>query len=165
MEAAIRLEPWGRDDLPLLERLLGDAAMTEHLGGPESSEQIAQRQARYEPPGSWQYKIVEQATGEGVGWVGFWDREWRGEDVYEVGWSVLPGAQGRGIAAAAARAVLATARAEGDRRFVHAFPSADNGASNAICRKLGFALLGPCEFEYPKGSLMVCNDWRFDLTP
>lgn len=35
--------------------------------------------------------------------------------------------------------------------------------SNAICRKLGFSLLEECEFEYPLGSFMRCNDWRLDL--
>ena len=34
---------------------------------------------------------------------------------------------------------------------------------NAICRKLGFALLEACEFEFPKGHFMTCNDWRLDL--
>ena len=41
------LHPWSEDDLPLLEKLLGDPAMTMHLGGPESPEQIAQRHQRY----------------------------------------------------------------------------------------------------------------------
>jgi RimJ/RimL family protein N-acetyltransferase len=47
---------------------------------------------------------------------------------------------------------------------VQAFPSGDNAPSNAICRKLGFTLVGSCEFEYPKGSAMQCNDWRLDLS-
>jgi hypothetical protein len=38
-----------------------------------------------------------------------------------------------------------------------------NVPSNAICRSLGFELLEELEFEYPPGSLMRCNDWRFDL--
>ena len=49
-------------------------------------------------------------------------------------------------------------------RFVHAFPSVDNPPSNALCRKLGFTLIEECEFEYPKGSFMQCNDWRLDLS-
>jgi RimJ/RimL family protein N-acetyltransferase len=161
----VHIEPWSEHDLPLLERLLGDPAMMAHLGGPESPDKIAERQARYEVPGSLQFKIVEEAAGEGVGWVGYWEREWRGDDVYETGWSVVPEAQGRGIAAAATRALLERARADGDRRYVHAFPAVDNAPSNAICRKLGFELLGASEFEYPKGSWMRCNDWRFDLSP
>jgi RimJ/RimL family protein N-acetyltransferase len=55
------------------------------------------------------------------------------------------------------------ARAERALRSVHAYPSVDNAPSNAICRKVGFELLGEYEFEYPKGHVMSCNDWRFEL--
>jgi len=161
---AVRIEPWGEHDRPLLERCLADPAMMEHLGGPESSERIAERQARYEQPDSKQFKIVDEASGEGVGWVGYWERDWRDEPVYEIGWAVLPPFQGRGIATAATRQAIARARAEGSRRFVHAYPSVDNEPSNAVCRRLGFTLLGSSEFEYPKGNLMRCNDWRLDLS-
>jgi RimJ/RimL family protein N-acetyltransferase len=156
--------PWGPDDLPLLRAALADPAMMEHLGGPESADKIVARQARYEQPGSRQYKIVERDSGAGVGWVGYWEREWRGGEVYEIGWSVLPAYQGRGIAAAATALVLELARAENRLRFVHAYPSVENAASNTVCRKLGFELFGEVEFEYPKGSVMRCNDWRLALT-
>lgn len=43
----ITLRAWVEGDLPLHERLLGDPAMTEHLGGPESPEQLRERHARY----------------------------------------------------------------------------------------------------------------------
>ena len=137
--------------------------MMEHLGGAESEEKVAERQARYEKPGSKQFKIVDEATGEGAGYVGYWEREWRGEDVYEIGWAVIPAFQGRGIAAAATLEAIAIGREDGKRRFLHAYPSVDNAPSNAICRKAGFTLLGPVEFEYPKGHFMQCNDWRLDL--
>ena len=42
------LEPWGSGDLPLLERLMGDPRMTEHLGGPEDPDTLRERQRRYE---------------------------------------------------------------------------------------------------------------------
>jgi hypothetical protein len=35
-----RIEPAGEDDLPLLEKLMGDPSMTEELGGPESPEKM-----------------------------------------------------------------------------------------------------------------------------
>ena len=160
---AVCLEPWGIGDLPLLQRLLGDPAMTEHLGGPETPEQLAKRQARYERPGSRMFKIVDEPTSEGVGWVGYWERTWHGEPVYEIGWSVLSEFQGRGIAGAATRQAIAIAEAEQKHRFVHAFPSVDNAPSNAICRRLGFTLVEECDVEYPPGSLMRCNDWRLEL--
>jgi peptidoglycan/xylan/chitin deacetylase (PgdA/CDA1 family)/GNAT superfamily N-acetyltransferase len=145
------LEPWGEGDLELLHRLLGDPAMMVHLGGPESPEKIAERHAKYARPDSHQFKIV--ADGQGVGWVGYWER---GED-YEIGWSVLPGFQGRGIAADAARQLMQLAR----DRDIHAYPAVDNAPSNALCRKLGLTNLGPREFEYPPGTgtFMACNDW------
>jgi peptidoglycan/xylan/chitin deacetylase (PgdA/CDA1 family)/GNAT superfamily N-acetyltransferase len=147
-----RIVPWGEDDEPLLHGLLGDPAMMVHLGGPESPEKIAERQARYAKPDSKQFKIV--VAGEGVGWVGYWERD----DVYEIGWSVLPGHQGRGIARQATRQAIDRARPDG--KDIHAYPGADNAASNALCRTLGFTLLEAREFEYPKGHFMLCNDWR-----
>jgi RimJ/RimL family protein N-acetyltransferase len=156
----VRLDPWGPGDHELLRRLNGDPAMMEHLGGAETEEKIAERQARFErDPGC--LKIV--ADGKDVGWVGYWEREWRGGTVYEMGWTVLPEAQGRGIAVAATRLAIEAARATGRHRHAHAFPSVDNAASNAICKKLGFTLLEALDFEYPPGSVMRCNDWRLDL--
>jgi RimJ/RimL family protein N-acetyltransferase len=137
--------------------------MMEHVGGPESPRKIAKRHARYAAPDSKQFKIVDDETGAGVGWVGYWEREWHGEQVYEMGWAVLPAFQGRGFASAATIEVVAKARAERERRFLHAYPSVENGPSNAICRKAGFTLLGTFDFEYPPGHPMRCNDWCIDL--
>jgi RimJ/RimL family protein N-acetyltransferase len=157
----VHIEPWRKEDLPLLQKALSDPAMTTYIGGPESAEKIAERQKRYERPGSRQYRIV--VDGEGAGWVGYWEREWLAQEVYEVGWSVLPDHQGRGLAGLATAQLIELARAENRRRFMHAYPSVENAPSNAICRKLGFTLLGEHEFEYPPGSFMRCNDWRLDL--
>jgi RimJ/RimL family protein N-acetyltransferase len=131
--------------------------------GRESDEKIAERQARYERPDSGQFKIVDEETEQGVGWVGYWEREWRGEQVYEIGWPVLPTFQRRGIAGTATHQLIEVVRSTGIRRLVHAYPSVDDGPSNGICRKLGVTLLESLEFEYPKGSWMRCNDWRLDL--
>lgn len=165
----VDLVPWGPGDLPLLEALLGDPAMTEHLGGPESPERLRERQARYEglidTPDDRMFKIVDVASGQGVGSVGYWARDRRDATVYETGWSVLPAFQGRGIAKAATAAMIASLRPVRRHRFLHAFPSTDNPPSNAICRALGFELLETLDFEYPPGSgnRMRCNDWRLDL--
>ena len=165
VSATVTLEPWGSGDLPLLERLMGDARMTEHLGGPESPEKLHERQDRYErlEGGDRMFKIVEVVSGAGVGSVGFWTKEWRDGHVYEVGWMVVPECQGRGLAAAATAQAIGLAKRDDKHRFMHAFPNVDNAPSNAICRKLGFELLEAGEFEFPKGHFMTCNDWRLDL--
>jgi RimJ/RimL family protein N-acetyltransferase len=59
--------------------------------------------------------------------------------------------------------LIGIARAARRHAAIHAFPSIENPPSNAICRKLGFELLGETEFEYPKGHWMRCNDWRLSL--
>jgi RimJ/RimL family protein N-acetyltransferase len=163
---SVQIEPWADGDLPLLRRIMGDPAMTEHLGGPESEEKLVARQARYErldPNQGRMFKIVDEESGEGVGSVGYWEKDWRDTTVWETGWSVLPEFQGRGIAGEATRLAIEAARDEGKHRWFHAFPSVDNAPSNAICRKLGFELLGAFDFEYPPGNPMRCNDWRLDL--
>src|SRR6478672_556849 len=91
----VRIEPWAPGDLPLLEKTVGDPAMMTHLGGAETREKMAERQARYERPGSGMFKIVDDESGAAVGSVGYWEREWHGETVHEVGWLVIPEFQGR----------------------------------------------------------------------
>jgi RimJ/RimL family protein N-acetyltransferase len=166
VSAPVTLERWGSGDFPLLVRLLGDPRMTEHLGGPESPEKLRERQQRFErlAGGDRMFKIVEAGTGEGAGSVGFWTRELPDGPVYEIGWMVVPEFQGRGIAVTATAQAIEVARGDGLHRFLHAYPNVGNAPSNAICRRLGFELLGASEFEYPKGSFMTCNDWRLDLT-
>ncbi len=155
------IERWSADDLELLRRLNGDPVMMAHLGGPETDEKVADRQERYAADPR-QFRILRD--GSAVGWVGYWEREWLGAQVYEIGWSVLPEHQGRGLARSATAAAVEHAREHGHLAAVHAFPSVDNAPSNALCRSVGFELLGPVDFEYPPGQQMRCNDWRTRLT-
>lgn len=163
----IRIEPWADADLALLYRL-NAPEMLEHLGGPESEEQIIARHNRYLEIGGKgtgrMFSIVLHPDLEAVGNIGYWERIWQEETIYEIGWGVLPPFQGRGIAVTATAAALVSASAEQKHRYIHAFPSVDNPASNAICRKLDFLFIGECAFEYPPGNIMRCNDWRMDLT-
>ncbi len=159
----VALRRYSEQDLGLLHRLLGDPKMMEHLGGPESEEAIKKRHERYLKDEGC-YTITYGSEKEGVGWVGYWEREWKGEKEWETGWSVVPEYQGKGIATRATKLVLEKMKKEQTNQYVHAFPAIDNPASNAICRKAGFALQGEEEVEYPKGHMMRCNDWRKDVT-
>ena len=142
---------------------MGDPAMTVHIGGPESPERIRRRHADYTISGvvgaGAMFVIAVGPDRDPAGSVGYWRGEWQGATIWEIGWSVLPEFQGRGIATTATSLVVARARAEGLPRAIHAFPSVKNTASNAICRKVGLRLIGECDFEYPRGSFMRCNDW------
>jgi RimJ/RimL family protein N-acetyltransferase len=163
----LRFEPWdGRG--PELERRANVPEMKTYLGGPESEESILARHERI-------LRLVAAGTGrmflilvpgepDPVGSVGYWDTEWQGETVYEMGWKVLPTFQGRGLAVAGTLAAIGLASADGRHKWAHAYPKVDNAPSNAVCRKAGFELLGETDFEYPKGTPIRCNDWRYDLT-
>jgi RimJ/RimL family protein N-acetyltransferase len=156
----ILLERWTEDDLPLVQALVGDPVMMEHLGGPEAPDKIVERHRRYvDAPDA--YKIV--LDGVGAGWVGFWEHEWQGEQIYEIGWAVLPAHQGRGVAHTGTMLALELARSSDGPRSVHAFPGPDNGPSNAICRKCGFTLVGEVQVEFPKGHWVASNDWMLTL--
>ncbi|MGZ3498175.1 MAG: GNAT family N-acetyltransferase [Vulcanimicrobiaceae bacterium] len=163
----IELRSWSDDDLPILEKTLGDQVMMKHLGGPENPAQIVARHARFlemtDSSKGTMFTIWLASASATVGTIGFWESTWRDEHVYETGWMVLPGYQGRGIASKAASAIVARASAERKHRFLHAFPSVSNIASNVVCENAGFVKLGECTFEYPKGHFMQCNDWRVDL--
>jgi len=175
----VALRPWVDGDLSLLQRLLGDPAMMTHLGGPESPHAIEARHQRYLHPddsiGDLFAVVVEDETrsvearpgpsaGERrVGWVGYWETDWDGGGAWEAGWSVLPEFQGRGIATAATALMLDRARDRGAFRFVYAFPRVGNVASNALCSRLGFELIGEADVEYPKGHVSRSLAWRYDL--
>lgn len=168
-QLAVDLRAWEEGDLHLEERLLGDPAMTEHLGGPESREKLRARHERYlRLNGSGKggmFVIVVGPERVAAGSVGYWEKEWQEQTVWETGWSVLPEWQGQGLATAGTAALLPVVRAAQKHRFLHAFPSVDNAPSNAICRKLGFTLRGAFDFEYPPGHPLRCNDWVLDLFP
>jgi RimJ/RimL family protein N-acetyltransferase len=161
----VLLQPWSEGDLPLLEKLMGDPDMMAYLGGPETPEQIHKRHQRYLqlPETDHMFVILWGQKSEVAGSIGYWEKNWRDQLVYEMGWFVLPEYQGQGIATKAGEAVIEHARREHRHHFMHAFPSVSNTASNAICRKLGFTLIEECQFEYPPGNFMQCNDWRLDL--
>ncbi|HEX6656115.1 MAG TPA: GNAT family N-acetyltransferase [Candidatus Limnocylindria bacterium] len=159
--ADIRLRPWAEEDFLLLERTVGDPQMTRHLGGAESAEKMRERHARYltmgDPDAGRMFVIL--AGGVAAGTHGYWRREEARAAVWETGWFVLPDFQGMGVATAATQLVAELAFADAPDRPIHAYPGVDNAASNAVCRKAGFRLIGGLTFEYPPGHRLRCNDW------
>jgi RimJ/RimL family protein N-acetyltransferase len=157
----IRLRPWGAGDLPLLERLLGDAAMTAHQGGPESPIELRRLHNDYlalRPPMGRMFAIMVDGGESPAGSVGYWLSDRSGETAWELGCSVLPEFQGRGIGTRAL--LLAPVSAWQDsRRPIHAFPSVDNDPSNAMCARAGFRLAGETDVEYRPGQLMRVCHW------
>jgi RimJ/RimL family protein N-acetyltransferase len=162
----MRLVPITADDLWLTEAFEGDPEMMVHLGGPRSKEKIAEMHQRrldlMSRGEAHMYKILPEDSDEAMGSIGFWDTEDSGENVFEMGWFVRREHQGRGVATAAGNLLLDKARTLKARKYLHAYPSVTNEPSNAICRKLGFKLMGVQDFPFDNRSLR-CNNWRLDL--
>ena len=161
----VTIKPWQPEDLALL-RALNTPEMTRYLGGPESEDQVLARHDRYlgaDGVTVAMFRVVVAGMPEPVGSVGFWERPWGDDTVYETGWGIVPAHQRRGLATVAVGRLAAFLRERGRRRWLHAFPSVDNEPSNGIARKAGFDLLGPVDFEFPPGHKLRCNDWRLDV--
>jgi len=151
-------------DVETYVRMRCDPVMMAELGGPQPREGIEAKVARdvasVERDESWNKMIVPDEAEPRVvaGNVGLWQHDEDGERLSEIGWMVLPEFQGRGLASRAAAAMLDLARADGRWGLVHAFPGAANAASNGVCRKLGFTLLGETEVEFA-GRILRTNHW------
>jgi RimJ/RimL family protein N-acetyltransferase len=153
---AFTLEPWSHGDFPLLVAA-NTEEMTRHLGGPETPEQLEQRQAKYlrlQAAGEARMFSVRR-DGERVGSIGWWDSEWQDRPVHETGWFVLPAAQRTGVAKAAVALVVEDVREHAAYDRLYAFPDRDNAASNALCKTAGFTWDGEAEEEFRAATLHV----------
>lgn len=166
LNSPLEFIPWSEDDYPLLE-LVNTPEMTEYIGGPQPEAKLRGRHQRYltwwRDNMAWFYRVRLVNQEADVGTVGYWPIEWQGEPVYEVGWTILTPFSGMGIGTRAAIQIVDLVREAPPLSAIHAFPSVHHLASNAVCRKAGFQLVGEVEHEYPKGTIMRSNDWRILL--
>jgi RimJ/RimL family protein N-acetyltransferase len=164
----MELVPVTADDLWLTVALETDPRVMAELGGAWSVEEATATHARrlqygIEHESLWLKIVPDPATGP-VGSLVMWDSEWEGKPITEAGWMVLLEHQGRGYASEGVRLLVERANAEGRWGDIHAFPGASNGASNAICRKLGFELVGEGDADYA-GRHFPVNHWVLRVDP
>ena len=162
----MRLVPLTVDDEDLAVHLECDPEMMLHIGGPRPEADVRaahkRRLALMEQGEAHMYTIVDDETNDVLGTIGLWTIDWNGPQTYEMGWFVLPEHQGEGIAAEAARLLIAQARTNPAVRSIHAYPAVTNAASNGVARKIGMQNQGAFDNEGFAGVLR-CNDWRIDL--
>ncbi len=160
------------DDEWVTVALETDPVVMAELGGPWSADEARathrRRIARVDAEGSWSFTVrpvqAGGAVGEPVGMIAVWDSEWEGEPVSETGWMTLPKHQGKGYGSAALKAILDRERVEHRWGDIHAFPGATNGASNALCRKFSFELVGTGDADYA-GRHFPVNHWVWRAPP
>lgn len=154
-------------DVEAYVRMRCDPVMMAELGGPVPREGIEDKVKRDVESAwaghSWIEMIVpDDARPEVVaGSVVIWSHTDDGETLSEIGWMVLPEFQRRGLAKWAVRTLLERARNERRWGVVHAFPGVTNVPSNALCRSLGFTLVGDREVVFA-GRRLQSNHWQID---
>lgn len=154
-------------DLPALYPLYTDPRMMTHLGGPLARDFVEARiprwQRHWEEYGYGSGIVRRKSDGVTVGMYALFHSEYAERLCLEVGWMVALAEQGKGVASEAMKGVIEYARAKlPAERTVVAFPSTTNGASNRVCEKLGFELVG--EKAYPfDGIVLKTNAWKLEL--
>ena len=77
-DSSVKIRLWSEEDLPLLQRLMSDPKMTEHLGGAESSEKIQQRHTKYcnlrDKNTGKMFVILYGEQDIPVGSIGYWEK-------------------------------------------------------------------------------------------
>jgi RimJ/RimL family protein N-acetyltransferase len=163
---AMELEMMTEEDIELRIRMETDPRMMVELGGPRPIEDIRRAHARslvLAAEGTcWPLKVIPDGSSSPAGSIALFSSTHDGEDIFEIGWMILPEFQNRGLATEAVRMTLEKATSERKFGRIHAFPAVTNGSSNRICEKNGFTRLGTCEVEF-SGRPLHCNNWRIDL--
>lgn len=161
----ITLSRWSADDFGMLERA-NTPGMTAHLGGPETAEQLRERQARYLRLNASGEACMMRIDVDGTpaGGIGYWLSEHDGVPAFEAGWHVEPPWQGKGVAREALRQLIRLVADDGRRALLVACPGVDNPASNGLCRGAGFELQGSATAPW-RGGELTFNIWVLDLSP
>jgi RimJ/RimL family protein N-acetyltransferase len=162
----VELVPYSEEHLDLTRALECDPEVMRELGGPADAADIPRlHRMRVETVanGEWWFVIVPEPSGPPAGTIGIWESRFREAPIHEVGWTVLPDFQGRGIATEALRVVIDRARS--DPRFdrIHAFPGVSNAPSNALCRRAGFTHVEEYDVRFRDRPLRV-NHWELDVS-
>ena len=162
----VELRPYAEGDLALTEALETDPQVMKELGGPRNAEDVRKAHRNRVTPTAagerWWFVIVPEPGGPGVGQIGIWQHEWEGDKIYEIGWTLLPSFQGRGVASQALGMLLERARQADSVDAIHALPGVTNAPSNGLCRKFGFELVEEREIDFLDRRLRV-NHWVLEL--
>jgi RimJ/RimL family protein N-acetyltransferase len=113
---------------------------------------------QYATDGIGRWAVIEKATNDFLGWVGFkliHERTNNHIDFYDFGYRLIRRCWGKGIATEASIASLHFGKKELKLPDIYAMTDVNNGASRHILEKLGFRFIDTFHFETNPG-------WRTD---
>jgi ribosomal-protein-alanine N-acetyltransferase len=142
----LRLRPFRATDLEQMHQLYGDADNLRYWSEPPSPNLARTRRAlrwhlAYRPGNYVIWAIALKRSDKVIGMINYHERLLRVRRV-NVGWLLLPGAQGKGYMTEAGQAVLHHLFDDLDLHKVEALIHPDNKPSAALAERLGFRLEG-----------------------
>ncbi|GAA4219622.1 GNAT family N-acetyltransferase [Sphingomonas endophytica] len=161
----LTLRPGWFEDAPALAQAIGHEAVVNRLARAPCSYTPADAETFLSlPRGATEprFVIVERSGDHRlIGGIGLHRAE-NGD--HELGYWLTPNAWGRGYATEAGRAVLAIARHALPLTRLTAYHHADNPASGAVLRKLGFVETGRSQrWSLARGGTVAAVDFALDL--
>jgi RimJ/RimL family protein N-acetyltransferase len=151
------LRGWREADLDRYCMLRGDAEASQFIGGVMSRDEtwrnIATLLGHWMLRGFGVFALEEKATGQFVGYCGPWFPH--GFPEREIGWALLPSAQGKGFATEAARRARSFAYEQLGWTTAISLIVSENVNSRRVAQRLGATLDGTAEF---RGK--TCDVWR-----
>ncbi len=151
----LRLRPARLTDYPAYEALYFDPRWPHDAGSDDAEDawlDFCQMVAGWLLRGTGLYAAEDRASGTLVGFVTL-NHEW-GDPEMQLGWFVLPEAEGQGLAHEAALAVRAHARQQGLQHLV-SYIGDDNPRSARLAERVGARRDPSAEAVYPDGSIRV----------
>ena len=160
--ARLGFRHWTMDDLPLALLLWGNPQVTRLIGGPLSEEGVKKKLmaeiASMAADRVQYWPLFRLRNNAHVGCAGL--RPYRTADqIYELGFHLLPAYWGQGLAEEAGRAVVAFAFEELNVKGLFAGHHPENAASKKVLDKLGFQftheeLYAPTGLKHPSYLLL-----------
>ena len=130
---------WAPEDYPAYAAFYAEPEATRFVGGRKDEEMawrhLAMQIGHWQLQGYGYYAVEEKASSTFVGCVGIWKSVAWPET--ELGYWVVPSAQGKGLALEAAKAVLAEARTTAAITSLVSYIDPNNGPSIRLAQRLG----------------------------
>jgi ribosomal-protein-alanine N-acetyltransferase len=158
----LELRAWRDADQRPFAAMNADPRVMEHFPATLSdaeSDAFLDRMAREWVQGFGRWAVVERATDEFIGFVGFSSPVWTASftPCVEIGWRLAAPAWGQGYATEAAREALEWGRVhvEFPRGEVLSFTTEANTRSRRVMEKLGMTHAASDDFDHP-----LLEDWE-----
>ncbi|GJM11178.1 MAG: GNAT family acetyltransferase [Lysobacteraceae bacterium] len=135
----LRLRMWTAGDYPAYAAFYDQPEVTRFVGGQKDAEDawrhLAMQLGHWKLRGFGYYAVEKKATRDFVGCVGVWQSAAWPET--ELGYWVVPSAQGKGLALEAASAVLNEAKTAPEITSLVSYIDPSNGPSIRLAERLG----------------------------